>query len=79
MDTYKTITLHSGETLVTEEERLVYQVQSGRVRVFIAPLVNGDNQRRVLLCELEAGRSIPSAVSTGPSVTAGRGCSTPSE
>lgn len=62
MDTYKTITLHSGETLVTDEEGLVYQVRSGRVRVFIAPLVNEETQRRVLLCVLEAGRSIPSLV-----------------
>lgn len=63
METYNNkVVLHSGETLVTNDEGLVYRIISGRVRVFIAPMVRGETGRRVLLCELSQGRSIPSFV-----------------
>lgn len=60
MDTHNIIILHSGETLVTNEENLVYRIVSGRVRVFIAPMKDGNVGRHIPLCELSQDRSIPS-------------------
>ena len=52
--------LNCTDVFVTEEENGAYRVQRGTVKVFVAPLKNGEPVSRRLLCEVEEGHLIPS-------------------
>ena len=52
--------LMCGDVCVTEEENGAYRVQRGTVKVFVAPLKNGEPVSRRLLCEVGEGHLIPS-------------------
>ena len=54
------IRLCETDSLITEGEKDVYRVQSGRVIVYILPLRAGKPDSRLRLCEVEAGQLIPS-------------------
>lgn len=52
--------LYSTDQYVTEHDRDAYRVVSGTVIVFIAPFTDGRSGRRVKLCDVPAGNSLPS-------------------
>ena len=59
-DLGKAIHLYSTDQYVTEHDGDAYRVVSGTVIVFVAPLKDGAPIRRIKLCEVSEGRSIPS-------------------
>ena len=65
----KMIRLCETDSLVTEEEKDVYKVQSGSVIVYIVPWKAGKPGSRIRLCEVEAGRLIPSLAYTDADYT----------
>ena len=59
MDT-TVIKLSGNQLLLTQRPGEAYRILSGRVLVFILPLKeDGTTGRRWLLCELEAGDTVP--------------------
>ena len=55
-----TIHLYSTDQYVTPQDGDAIRVQSGTIIVFIAPLKDGAPVRRIKLCEISEGRSLPS-------------------
>lgn len=52
--------LYSTDQYITEHDKDAYRVVSGTMIIFIAPFVDGRPGRRVKLCDVPAGKSIPS-------------------
>ena len=63
MDSIKQIiTLSGADTFIPQEEKDVFLVLSGTVRVFIQPWKSSTTRKKLLLCEVPKGKIIPAFV-----------------